>query len=153
MKQINCTVLGNATLPPVLIVDTFPTEYVGQFESPSRVIFTLADSVPPWGATIHFAGKTVRVVVPVAGAAEGPVLDYGPAVPSIRIEGQRFVTADGGTWVWGMMTGFCDYARFLRGEDISPALAEARDLGANGRRVFGMMWNITRFIPQEHPRY
>lgn len=46
-----------------------------------------------------------------------------------------------------MMDGFRDYERFLRGEDINPVLSQSKDLGANGRRVFGTMFNIARFDP------
>lgn len=57
--------------------------------------------------------------------------------------------------VWAMMSGFCDYKLWVTGRkaDCRALWSEARDLGAHGRRVFGMMHHITRFYPQEHPNY
>jgi hypothetical protein len=79
------------------------------------------------------------------------------APPRVHVEGLNFVAEDGGKWIWAMVTGFRDYERFLRGEDIRPILQETRELGGNGRRVFGAFDfgspQTQRLYPREHPDY
>ena len=80
-----------------------------------------------------------------------------PPTPRLHVEGLGFVTEDGSPWTWAMVTGFRDYERFLRGEDITPLLQETRDAGGNGRRVFGAFDfgspEAQRLYPREHPDY
>jgi hypothetical protein len=145
-KQINCTVVGKATDTPLLVVDN-GNPYQGQFESPTRVIFTVNDSEPPWGATIHFASHTARYVLPASpGAYEGPALTYAAETSSVQVVGDHFESA-GKRWTWAMTTGFCDYKLFLDGGDLRSLLKQNQDLGATGRRVFLSMVNITDFNP------
>lgn len=58
-------------------------------------------------------------------------------------------------YTWAHMTGFCDFQLWVAGRqaDCRALWSQARDLGANGRRVFGMMHYITHFYPQEHSNY
>lgn len=150
MKQINSTVIGTATDVPELTVDNGHS-FLGVFESTSRVIFTLPDTEPPWGATIAFDHQTLRYVIPVdPGAYEGPVLDYGPSsLESPQIVGDHF-ELHGQRWAWAMTTGFCDYKLFLDGGDLVSLLKQNQDLGAHGRRVFMMMKNIVDFNPDNY---
>jgi hypothetical protein len=80
-----------------------------------------------------------------------------PKTPRIAVNGLGFVTDEGSPWTWAMLTGFRDYERFLRGEDIGPLLQETRDAGGNGRRVFGAFDfgspQAQRLYPREHPDY
>lgn len=81
-------------------------------------------------------------------------------IERVHVDGLGYKTASGKAWHGYSMTGFRDYQRFLVGEDIRPLLAQARDLGANMRRVFGM-WgygfvtpdNFGPFKPQNFPDY
>jgi hypothetical protein len=68
----------------------------------------------------------------------------------LQPDGNQFVR-----YTWAMMTGFCDFQLWLTGRqaDCRALWSQARELGANGRRVFGMMHYITHFYPQEHPNY
>ena len=151
MKQINCTVIGTATDNPYLVIDNGHM-YHGEFESPSRALFFLADSEPAWGATFFFGGKTLRYIIPeFPGAYEGPVLEYGAALPRLQAVGP-YLYANGQRWTWAMMTGFRDYQLFLNRQyaELRAVLQQAKDLGANGRRVLGMMHYITRFDPRDY---
>lgn len=145
MKHINCTVVGTATDIPYLVIDNGHV-FHGVFESPSRVIFSIPNEEPPWGATIFYGRATVRYVIPEQpGSYEGPVLTYASPLPRLQPDGVAFRD-----YVWAQMTGFCDYQKFLNGEDIRPQLQQAKDLGANGRRVLGMMAFITNFSPRTY---
>lgn len=149
MIQINCTVQGKATDIPYLTVDNGHV-YQGVFESPSRVIFRLDDGEPPWGYTIWYGGQAQRGVVPAQpGAYEGPVLTYPHALGRLQPDGVQ-LRVNGKPFVWAMMTGFCDYYLWMTNQRalVRQVWAQARDLGANGRRVFGMMFYITRFDPR-----
>jgi hypothetical protein len=88
---------------------------------------------------------------------EGVAYRNRPKTPRVHVEGFRFVTETGDPWMMAFLTGFRDYERFLRGEDITPLLQETKDLGANGRRVFGAFDfgspNVQRLYPREHPDY
>jgi hypothetical protein len=80
-----------------------------------------------------------------------------PLTPRLHVDGLRFVTETGEPWQMAFLSGFRDYERFLRGEDIAPLLKETRDLGANGRRVFGAFDfgspEQQRLYPREHADY
>jgi hypothetical protein len=76
-----------------------------------------------------------------------------PTLSRLHVEGLQFVTDTGQPWIWAMTDGFRDYDRFLRGEDIRPVLDESQALGANGRRVLGMVDSFAHLYPQEHPDY
>lgn len=148
MKQINCTVQGKATDTPHLVVDN-GHPYLGQFESPTRVIFPVADAEPPWGATIYFGSHSLRYVIPEQpGAYEGPVLSYAPATPEIQIVDDHF-EVNGKRWLVRGADGFCDLAVLLDNghSGLVPQLAQARDLGVRVRRVFACIKNIRIFNP------
>ena len=72
----------------------------------------------------------------------------------LTIHDKQFFMA-GQPWPWGMMTGFCDYALFLRGElgQLRDVLSQAQELGSNGRRVLLQMHRITRFYPRDYPSF
>lgn len=74
----------------------------------------------------------------------------GGQLSRLQPDGVRFAN-----YTWAMMTGFCDFQLWVTGRkaDCRALWSQARDLGANGRRVFGMMHYITHFYPQEHPNY
>ncbi len=81
-------------------------------------------------------------------------------VQRVYVDGLGYKTADGKTWHGFSMTGFRDYQRFLAGEDIRPLLQQAKELGANMRRVFGMYGldfqtndGSGAFKPQDHADY
>lgn len=153
-KQINDTIVGTMTDVPYLVVDN-GHRYSARVENPQRVVFELDDAEPAWGATIYFGGDTLRLVVPVnPGAYEGPILTYAPALRRLAPAGNQ-LQMNGKPWVWAMMTGFCDYQLYLTGqyELLRAVLQQAKDLGANGRRVLGMMAYITQFDPRSFPRY
>src|SRR5262249_22706915 len=81
-----------------------------------------------------------------------------PRAPArLHVEGLTFVKDDGSRFMWAMISGFRDYERFLRGEDIRPILREAQEVGANGRRVFGAFDfgspDRQRLYPREHADY
>jgi hypothetical protein len=135
MKQINCTVIGRATDTPVLHVDN-GLSVLGVFESASRVIFTIADDVPPWGATIHYGRHEVRVMVPPFGALEGPVLTYGDARVTI-VNGSFY--CGGVPWCWKGATEMRLPHRLSQGEDARPILEQRRDCGANLVRSLAMV--------------
>jgi len=88
---------------------------------------------------------------------EGIAYRNRPKTPRVVVNGLGFVTEGGAPWTWAMVTGFRDYERFLRGDDIRPLLQETRDAGGNGRRVFGAFDfgspQTQRLYPREHPDY
>ena len=91
-------------------------------------------------------------------SAEGVAFRNRPKAPGrVHVEGLGFVKEDGSSYTWAMVTGFRDYERFLRGEDIRPLLKETQELGGNGRRVFGAFDfgspDQQRLYPREHPDY
>lgn len=143
---------------------------VSAFDGSPVHIIDLADDLPNGnGASLHIeqpgcAPRDTHGVLwldrtnPVTGSAlfDEDVITLAPAVTAahvrqtaraITVEGNRFLDLDTrDEWRWGMMTGFCDFQLFLRRNPLVFDLwAQARDLGANGRRVFGMMAYITRF--------
>lgn len=158
MKQLNCSITGKATDTPYLTVDNGHI-YHGVFESPTRCIFMLPDSEPPWGFTYFYGGKAIRGrslldpatgvwvdnLPPDPGAYESNTINYAPALARLIPDGKGF-----SNYIWAMMSGFCDYQLFLIGgkEAIRPQLQQARDLGSTGRRVLGMMAFITSFDPR-----
>lgn len=74
----------------------------------------------------------------------------------LRAERSGFVNREGKRVVIAGVSAFMHYERFLKGEDIRPLLAQAKDLGANGVRVFGMAHYIpvnagrNAFKPQDY---
>jgi len=79
------------------------------------------------------------------------------APEQLHVDGLGFVTQSGASWTMAFLSAFRHYERFLRGEDITPLLAEAVALGANGGRVFGAFDygspQNQRLYPREHPDY
>lgn len=153
-KQLNCSVTGTPTDTPHLRVDD-GTEVTGVFESASRVIFRMADAVPPWGATITFGGKEVRTLIPVYGAEEGPLLAYAPPTLALHISSDRrtFHLPDGSRWMYAIHSDFRLLQRFLAGDDLSGLLAERKAAGSHGARVFGMCKNLFSLDPRFTPGY
>jgi hypothetical protein len=80
-----------------------------------------------------------------------------PPTPRLHVEGLNFVTETGEPWIMAFVSSFRLYERFLNGEDITPLLQEAREVGANGLRVFGAFDfgspEVQRLYPDEHPDY
>lgn len=89
----------------------------------------------PWtpGQTASFDVDDFRLVQ-VAASGTDPV----------RIVDDHF-EQNGRRWFVKGTDGFCDYARFLDGENLRPLLEQSRDLGCNLRRIFGNMQNIRVF--------
>lgn len=83
-----------------------------------------------------------------------PVEPSRPLLPGrIVVDGLNFVeVATGKRWTWAMMDGFSDFHLYLtEGEAaLREKLKQAKQLGANGRRVFGTMFNIARLDPLDH---
>jgi hypothetical protein len=91
---------------------------------------------------------------------EGIAYRAKPKVPVTRrlhVEGLNFVTETGEPWIMAFVSSFRLYERFLNGEDITPLLQEAREVGANGLRVFGAFDfgspETQRLYPHEHYDY
>lgn len=148
MKHVNCSIQGTATDTPFLVIDN-GHRFDGVFESPSRVRFPIPESEPPWGATIFYGGQSIRYALTPDPEQEGPLLVYAMPSARVTVSGRDFLL-NGSRWIYKGMTGFCDLKRFLDGEDIRPQLEQARELGANSRRVLGMMHHITRFYPSDY---
>jgi len=118
MKQINVNVVGIPTDTPVLNVDGRSTSYLADLSQQGRAIFRLADSEPTGvGATIHYAGNSLRVLVPPTGAweadqppvkppdATGPVVIIYARAPAISVRGAEFIVS-GSRWPWRGCTDF-----------------------------------------------
>lgn len=71
----------------------------------------------------------------------------------LSIVGTQFVGPDGLPLFLKGMSGFRDYQKHLGGTLNDDVLKESRDLGANYRRVFGMLHYITRFYPQDYAAF
>jgi hypothetical protein len=74
------------------------------------------------------------------------------------VVGEDFWTVEGEPWTMAFVSSFRLFERFLRGEDVAPLLQEAREVGANGVRVFGAFDfgspAVQRLYPLEHgPAY
>ena len=59
---------------------------------------------------------------------------------------------NGNRWVWRMLDGFCDHALLFSGnvQQVRDTYKQAQDLDVRGKRVFGMMQNITHFDPRTY---
>lgn len=81
-----------------------------------------------------------QVVVKMTKVGAAPA----PAGPLSRLRAEKFgfVNRDGRRVVIAGVSAFMHYERFLKGEDIRPLLEQARELGSNCLRVFGMAHNI-----------
>jgi hypothetical protein len=80
------------------------------------------------------------------------------APPRLHVVGEDFWTLEGEPWTMAFVSSFRLFERFLRGEDVAPLLQEAREVGANGVRVFGAFDfgspAVQRLYPLEHgPAY
>jgi hypothetical protein len=168
MKQINVNVVGTPTDTPTLTVDGRTDIYRADLSEPGRAIFRLLDREPTGnGASILYAGKTVRVIVPPVGtweadqrpvkppdATEPVVLVYAPPAPRIAIDGVHF-TSDGARWTWRGCTDFRLPHRFITGEDITAVLEDRKAIGANLVRCLAMKANNIgwELIPARQPDY
>jgi hypothetical protein len=96
-----------------------------------------------------------RLAAEPEAVAIAAALAQQPKTPRLHVEGLGFVDENGQPWTMAFLSGFRDYERFLAGEDIRPLLQETVDVGANGRRVFGMFDfgspQTQRLYPDEHP--
>lgn len=88
---------------------------------------------------------TVTVLAPSLDS-DIPVLLPGAPLGRPSVHGQRFVV-DGAPWFLKGLTAFPLFQMFLDGHDCRPFLQQARTLGANCVRVFGMFhWiNVNEF--------
>lgn len=83
----------------------------------------------------------------------------------LHVDNWNLVNESGAAVTWAHTTGFRDLDRLSLGQDIRPVLAQSRDEGGLGRRVFGMKWNWAvkvngvwqdgpeHFWPNERPNY
>ena len=153
MIQINCTVSGDQTGPAMCRV-TGGADYTGVFESPSRVIFMVADG--EHGRACAFAtgaNSVASLVPPRPGAWEGPLLTYPPLVDvprRLHIEGQRFVNDQGQEWRWRGHIDFPLFALSLRGQPIDTILRPRYAAGSRVVATLGM-WHYgpVPFRPSE----
>jgi hypothetical protein len=97
------------------------------------------------------AGRHLRECADALGVPSPAPVIVRPT--RLRIEGTRFVTADGQPWIWKGATDFLLYKRWLEGEDITPLLRERREAGANLLRVFMQCHNIAHFYPADYDGY
>jgi hypothetical protein len=66
-----------------------------------------------------------------------PAFPFPDEVGAIHVDGATFRDEANRPWGWRGATHFMLLARYLRGEDIGPALVDARSHGWNVLRVFG----------------
>lgn len=179
MSTLNWNVSGDPKADqPVLITDNPPggTSLAAHFEGvtghlPNRLVVTCPDDLSG-GSTLYYQNRTKRIRVilpPGAGSWEAGdppcrppevtdpdqmTLHYASPLARLQPDGVQLLV-NGKRWTWAMMTGFCDYALWLAGrkDDLHAVWQQAKDLGANGRRVLGQMHFITRLYPQDHPNY
>lgn len=92
-----------------------------------------------------YEGRSFQVVMPRDGAGQIPVemskVTEQPIASSLsRLTAHRegFKNQEGERVSLSGVSAFMHYERFLNGEDIRPLLQQARDLGSNTIRVFGM---------------
>jgi len=167
MRRIHCTFLdSNRQLVPVgtpvavrLVTDTAgeqpATARVGE---PGRLFVDVGPSTPKGhGAyltvTALGAETTVRVITPVDGPSEGPLVQMpAVALPAITINGRGFY-ANGAPWTWQFASDFTLLYRLMRGEDITPVLQQRKAAGANGVRVFLMLHYLEQNYPQAYPDF
>jgi hypothetical protein len=157
MIQINVNVSGVPTDTPELKVDTLDLVTRATFsDDKRRASFILPASTPPHGATVRWANKTARTVIPATpGSYEGssltpplPTLNYGS---ELQVDGDHFMRGSARFYVRGS-TDFRLTERILRGVDIAPLLQDRRDAGANWLRLLSMKANNTGWTldPKEH---
>jgi hypothetical protein len=77
------------------------------------------------------------MLLPCAAATPPASSPFAPEQGPLRIQSQIFKASDGATWDWRGVTMFTAFARYLRGEDITPQLDWCREHGVNVIRVFG----------------
>lgn len=159
MRQVNCNLGGKISAPPTYLIDN-GHRYTMTIESPSRGYIVVPDEEPyPYGSHILWADKIVHLLTPplgFVGELTNPVLQCSPytevlqfpaAIERINPSGLRFLGANGQPYQRKGMTGFCDFQLFALGRvnELQRVWGQAKDLGANERRVFGMMKFITDF--------
>lgn len=88
---------------------------------------------------VTFGGPTAEGNQPVLrpGPLPAPLPFPFPGETSFISVAGKFFKINGQTWAWRGESQFMLFARFLRGEDITPRLVDARKLGFNVLRVFG----------------
>jgi hypothetical protein len=73
-----------------------------------------------------------------------------PPLVGIDSARHRFIANDGSRVFLKGATSFLLYKRHLDGEDITPQLAQLRDLGGNCIRILGMVASFAHWYPQEY---
>jgi hypothetical protein len=76
-----------------------------------------------------------------------------PVLPRVVTRGAFFALENGQRVTVIEATDFALFQRFLAGEDITPVLAQRKELGFNTLRVLGMCQQMFRLFPQEHGNY
>jgi hypothetical protein len=97
------------------------------------------------------------VLAAMLASVDGPRAQADPfpaEAGRLHTDGAVFRTASGGVWAWRGASGFLLFARYLRGEDVTPQLDWARREGVNVLRVFARVppangWPAWR--DYEHP--
>lgn len=161
--QINANISGSPGPDPVEWVLDNGHRHPGVLDphAAGRMVFFTRDVEPRIGSHIEWRGNilTYFLTPPLdwTGELADPILQAtvkalqftppAPALPSIV--GDHF-ELNGTRWVWRMMDGFCDHALLFTGNvgQVRDCYKQAQDLGCRGRRVFGMMANITHFDPR-----
>ena len=90
------------------------------------------------------------------GAKSVPSSIFLPEKGKLHRSGKYLLTEDNQVWFGRGLTMFMLYARYLRGEDITPQLDYARSVGVNYLRVFGPVpvppWGEEWRFYQTHPQ-
>jgi hypothetical protein len=173
MIQLNFNVSGEPGDDPVTLqVDTGHT-YPLTPDIPGRMVCKTTQVEPsPFGASVVWREKVLgRLVIPPdgwVGEAAGVIEGSDPPMPACTVNPLRFSgggtglepiivddhfempDAPGQEWVYAMTDGFIDYKVFLDGGDVRSLWAQNQDLGAHGRRIFGIMKNIADFRPEPY---
>ena len=87
--------------------------------------------------SLWLGGPGLFLVVCRLAAPPAAPVPFPPERGPLHIEAQVFKTSDGLTWDWRGGSMFMLFARYLRGEDVTPQLQWCRAHGINVLRVFG----------------
>lgn len=159
MSQIKITDAQGRGIPyiPVRFSNGHETSEQAVYDNLSKTDGTQGWPIPNWPArdyTLHvntgdyrnaaFASESRYVATPgadeeftLATTGETPAASAGP-LTRLTAHREGFTNAAGQRVVIAGVSAFMHYERFLKGENIRPLLEQARELGANCVRVFGM---------------
>ena len=152
MIQINCTLVGTITSPPILSIFGNPPD-IAELETPTRAIFKLADSEASKLAKFIFGSQTLDYVTPpMPGAYEGPNLVYQSLIEVLHIERDKFVTPanPGQNWLWKGHIDFMRYKQSLEGIIIEPLLQPMYNVGSRVVCTLMSAHYIQRFYPIDY---